>query len=151
MSFSLRTVVEGTGGLYYSRSITSEAPRPTFSGIHFGVGSGGGGAALPPSPTYLLGFTLSFVVIGSPQLHAEQLLKTAGPIQNTCEFLSLIVFPGFCQFVFFEVQSKPHSPVSPLMCPEPDVPPETFVSHLICMLPFMLQLIGSSHFKICYM
>lgn len=92
-----------------------------------------GGCRFTLSPTYLLGFTISFVVIGSPQLHAEQPLKTAGPAQNTCEFPSLIIFPCLCQFVFFEVQSKSHSPVSPLMCPEPDVPLETLLAHVICM------------------
>lgn len=124
MSFNLLTVVQDAEGLSYSSSGISEAPPPTFSGVCFWGGSWR--HCFTPSPTDPLGLTTSFAVIGSQQLHTEQPLKTADPIQNTCRLQHLIILPFLCQIVFFKAHSTAPLFSLPLMWPEPDIPFEGF-------------------------
>lgn len=120
MSFNLLTVVQDTEGLSYSSSVTSEAPPPTFSGVCFWGRSWR--HCFTPSHTDLLGLTISFAVIGSQQLHAEQPLKTADPIQNTCGLQHLIILPCLCQIAIFKAHSIAPLFSLPLMWPESDIP-----------------------------
>lgn len=82
MSFNLLTVAEDAGGLIPDQSL--QLPHQHFLVYAFGVEVED--TASLPSPTYLLGLTISFAVTGSQQLQAEQLLEIADLIQITVDF-----------------------------------------------------------------